>query len=660
MKLPAISRADWLCAAALWVATFAVFGAGATRLGFYYDDSQWMTDMPSATPTVLWHTMLGYIPGRNLFPFWQFLIYRSLRDPAGHLAALHWLQAALDGLLVVVFFLLLRLLSLPGDLTVMAAGLFSFWPIHGETHFWPTAIPQNLLSTTFVLIFAGTSFALAGGGQARNGRALWLLDAAAFCAALFTYDQPAVVLAAMAAGRVAWAFLERAEGRLAFAAFHLPHLAAIILYGLLKWKTAPGAGPTLSIEALRMLRLNLPVTVSDTVGRLWLQKMALLYQKTTPVDWLLALLAAAVLTAASIARCRQAAKTEESRPTMSGLRRLFLIAAAFYIAAYVPAWIWQVSPRHHLLPSAGLFAAVGVCLALITAKAPARVIRVLLLLIGGGATLAFAAASRGESRYWEESFAIKRQLLEEIKPDLAGKQALTLDAFPAYLGPAYLISPHDAGLAPRLFYGRAFPLAPDFTGSIGSVPAPGGVFLHTLLSIYGANQFLFVPDAAALQVRFAGWNQGRLRFEKNPARPLPYASLESVPSSALSGGQGKDIHLVVLNASARKEGGDTVVRLQLDATLPQGSCLAAIVSFGREGGFHRWGALQDAFGFNAFPVLVSIATDAGAAADRRHETVRTLRLHDFPETERIQLEFFAASSAHLPTALGRVEAAVGR
>lgn len=650
MKLPAISRADWLCAAALWVATLAVFGAGATRLGFYYDDSQWMTDMPSATPTVLWHTMLGYIPGRNLFPFWQFLIYRSLRDPAGQLAALHLVQSALDGLLVVVFFLLLRLLSLPGDLTVMAAGLFSFWPIHGETHFWPTAIPQNLLSTMFVLIFAGTSLALAGGSRSRT---LWLLDAAAFCAALFTYDQPAVVLAAMAAGRVAWAFLERAEGRFAFAAFHLPHLAAIILYGLSKWKTAPGTGPTLSIEALRMLRLNLPVTVSDTVGRLWLQKMALLYQKTTPGDWLLALLAAAVLTVASIARSPQATKTQEPHSTMPGLRRLFLIAAALYVMAYVPAWIWQVSPRHHLLPSAGLFAAVAACLALITVKTPARALRVLLLLAGGGATLAFAAASRGESRYWEESFAIKRQLFEEIKPDLAGKQALTLDAFPAYLGPAYLISPHDAGLAPRLFYGRAFRLAPDFTGSIGSVPAPGGMFLHTLLSIYGANQFLFVPDDAALQVRFAGWNEGRLNFEKNSARALAYASLESMPSSALSA---TDLHLVVSDASARRESSDTVVRLQLDATLPQGSCLATIVSFRREGGYHRWGALQGDLGFNAFPVLVSIATEA----DRGRKWADTLRLHDFPETERIQLEFFAASSTHLPIGLGRTEAAVER
>ena len=650
MKLLPISRADWLCAAALWVATLAVFGAGATRLGFYYDDSQWMTDLPSATPAVLWHTMLGYIPGRNLFPFWQFLIYRSLRDPAGHLAALHWLQSALDGLLVVVFFLVLRLLSLPGDLTVMAAGLFSFWPIHGETHFWPTAIPQNLLSTTFVLIFAETSLALAGGGRART---LWLLDTAAFCAALFTYDQPAVVLAAMVAGRVAWAFLERAEGRFAFAASHLPHLAAIILYGLLKWKTAPGAGPTLTIEALRMLRLNLPVTLSDTVGRLWLQKMALLYQKTTPGDWLVALLAAAVLTAASIARCRQAPKTDEPGLTIPGLRRLFLLTSAFYIMAYVPAWIWQVSPRHHLLPSAGLFAALAVGLTLVTATAPARALRVLLLLAAGSATLAFAAASRGESRYWEESFAVKRQLFEEIKPDLAGKQALTLDAFPAYLGPAYLISPHDAGLAPRLFYGRAFPLAPDFTGSIGSVAAPGGVFLHTLLSIYGANQFLFVPDDAALQVRFAGWNQGRLHFEKNPARPLAYESLAPTPSPALSA---NNIRLAVSNASARRESSDTVVRLQLDAALPEGSYLAAIVSFRRGGGFHRWGVFEGDVGFNAFPVLVSIAT----GADPRRETARTLRLHDFPETERIQLEFFAASSTHIPIALGRAEAAVER
>ena len=63
MRPERLSLTDWLSAAALWAATFAVFAAGAGRLGFYTDDAGWLAGLSSAPWTSLWGRMLGYTPG---------------------------------------------------------------------------------------------------------------------------------------------------------------------------------------------------------------------------------------------------------------------------------------------------------------------------------------------------------------------------------------------------------------------------------------------------------------------------------------------------------------------------------------------------------------------------------------------------------------------
>jgi hypothetical protein len=651
---PSFRRSDWVCAGLLWAATAAVFGAGASRLGFYYDDAGWLAGLPSAGAHSLWALMTGYIPGRNLFPFWQFLIYSSAQSPASHLTEFHISQSTLDGLAVAVFFCLLRMLSLPADVSIMAAGLFSFWPIHGETHYWLTAIPQNLLSTVFVLTFACTSVALARGVRLWW---IWLLDAASFFCGLFTYDQCSIALGLIAGARAGAAMIRRNQSARVLAAMHVAYAAALLFYAKLKLSTAAGAGPALSGQAWSSFPQNALATASDTAGKLWAHHMAELFQKASFADWLLAALAAAALTGLALWRLQEKADA----PLWLSPARLLLLAGAFYIAAYIPVWVWYISRRHHLLPSAGLFVGVAAA-ATVPAGSGRRLWRVLILLLFGGAILAFAAASRGESRYWEESFAVKKELFRELQPDLAGRQALVLTGFPSYLGPAYLISPHDATFAPGLFFGKLSPLDPGFTGSIGAVPAPGGVFIHTLLSIYGANQFLYEPAEKTLVVRYSGWDRGRLRFEKNPPPRLFY---EVVPDNSRGDADGG------VQIAARREAGQTVVSFQVDARLPPHCYLAAVLSSFHDGGFHRWGVFEKGFGYNVMPVLLSGSQEppsggssgSGEPADARRASSAgrwrgLLRLHDFPEAERLQLEFFKASKDHLPVPLGRAQTAV--
>jgi hypothetical protein len=636
MRADGFSRRDWIPAAVLWGATFLVFGAGAARLGFYYDDGGWMTGLPDANPSRLWEITRSYVPGRNLHVVWQYLIYKLAGGrPAAHLPALHLIQSAMDGLVAACFFLLLRLLDLTVPAALMAAGLFSFWPAHGETHYWLPAAPQNLLSTLFVLAFAWTSLR-----SSRRRWWFWLIDAPAFACALYTYDQVFFLLCGIAALRVSTAIFRNWEAKWRFAAAHLIYLAAMAHYVWLKLRILPGSAPELSSGAWERLRFNILATASSTLGPAWLRQAALLYEKATFADWLLCLLAAAMITGLAM-RFLSAGTQGAAPPRRPSL--LLLLAAGFYAASYLPIWLWHISERHHYLPSLGLFAAGAACLAEVLHKISSRLVHSLIFLALGASACAFAAAGRGESRYWEESFAAKRQLFAEIRDDLRGKQALALEGFPLNFGPAYLLAPHDAQFGPQLFYGPSFPLGPDFSADISSAPAPRGLFFRTLVSLYGFENFRYIPTSRALVVRFSGWEAGRLRYEKNPADPAPYEilSMTIAPQAGT---------FAVSHFTARREPDAIVLSIAINAHLPPDSYLAALPAAFHHGEFHRWGRIERNRGLNLAPVLLSREPLAGGYSFREE-----LRLYGVPAASRMQLEFFAAGRDRPPVALGRCE-----
>ncbi|MBI3696774.1 MAG: hypothetical protein HY238_18300, partial [Acidobacteria bacterium] len=218
---------------------------------------------------------------------------------------------------------------------------------------------------------------------------------------------------------------------------------------------------------------------------------------------------------------------------------------------------------------------------------------------------------------------------------------LLLEDFPFSLGPAYLFSPHDAALAPGLLYRSG---AADFHGDISGAPAPGGVFLHTRVNVDGLNNFRFYPARRALVVRFLSLDGGRVRFEVNPQRPAFCRLIATTGAPA-------EAPFAVRGARARREGGETVLDLQLDVTLPPGSFLAATLSFFQNGGFHPWGRLDPERGLDQLPILVSERPGG-------FERNLSLRVAGFPDSERIRCDFWASSSGGPPLHLGRVEAPV--
>jgi len=645
---------DGLAAAALWLATLAVFAPGWRHLGFYYDDAVWMTAVPPILARGLWKHMLGYIPGRNLFVLWEYILYR-LWNPMSSLPAIHLVQSALDGLVVAVFYLLLRLLLIPAAPSLLAAGLFAFWPIHGETHFWPTLIPANLLTTLLVLLFAMTSLFLVR-TRSRSLR-ICTLDAVLFLAALFTYDQVFGVLVLLLGVRLAarWAYGVRER---LFFLLHLPYFAAAIFYARLKLHITSGGAPAIRPDIWQVLRRNIADTISAVAGRIGLSQIAPLRAYITASDWLLGIAVAAGLVAMAARLIhRQRAQDQQGAAAFPFPRpwHVLVFGAAFCIVAYGPNWLWWISPRHHYLPSVGLFIVGAVCLQWVFARGGKAAW--LGVLLAAGVTAVFAACGRGESRLWEAAFAAKKQLFAELKPDLRGKDVLVLENFPPMLGDAYLIAPHDAAFGPALLYPEPQWTNPRFIGSIGSAPAPEGIFLLTH-ALYGPQSFRYYSAARELVVEYLSFDHNRFCYRKNPPRTPPYEVLPAGSGAVRldrSGASSASAAFTIQKASAKMEGDHLRVSLDFQSVQSPGACIAATVNFLHAGKFYQWGR-WDRGNFNLIPILLVPEPKAGVpgALSWRGDIV----LHHFPQTARIRVVFFSAGRNADPALLGQSEAAV--
>ncbi len=635
-----LSRLDWVAAGLLWVATFAIFAPGAPNLGFYYDDNGWIHHLQSAGWPSLRQATKTFVPGRPLFVVGQYLLFRLVGDPVANLTTLHLIQSALDALVVAAFFVLLRLLIVPPVVALPAAGLFAFWPIHGQTHFWITATSQHLISTLLAITFLITSLLLA---RDRGRPWLWIIDAGAFLGSLLLYDQGFFALLGLVILRAGIPLWRRSEQGRALALAQLPYLSAGAL--ILWWKQH--GVPAQSLEArpalASLLTANILSTGSATFGRGWLTAVAPLFEKVTPADWALALLVAGAVTGMAL---RLSARQPEASASRSG----FLVAAAFlfYLAAYLPVWLWHLAQRHHYLPSLGLFAGGAACLAWIMERTSSRAARLGLVLALGGATAALAAACRGESRYWEEAFQLKKQLFAELAPDLAGKDALALEDFPDAYGPAFFLTPHDAEHAARLLH-RSVPWSPRLRGDIGWTPVPGGLFLYTYTHYYNRASFRYSPASSALVARFSSIEDGRLRFEKNPPRTSHYRIVAS--TAAPAHGAFRVDHL-----AARRDGDDIIVSLKLQADMPPRAYLTATLSYWEGGGFHPWGRFDRRGGLIVLPLLFSDPGPDPPAGGRAFD--QTLRVHLFPGAPRLRLEFFQADRERVPSRLGQAEAPI--
>jgi len=501
----------------LFLTAMLIFSRGARSLGFYYDDSGFLITLPSIRSfSGLWWEIRHYVPGRNLHILWQYLFFWPFKHPADHLTALHNIQSIVDAATVILFYFVLRRLKLSAAASFTASALFAFWPIHGETHFWMSSLPMNIVSTAFLLIFILTSLSVLEGSTARW---IYALDAISCWCAMLTYDQTFGPLLLIIGARVAYVLVRKSPAWRPLIGIHVLEASAAIFFLWLR-STGSAASSPMPFEGADLWRRffgNVTFSIELNLWRLGSEHVRMITQKANDSDRNMAMgVVIAIFLFAVWLTKERATRNGPALGWLSGL------AACFWVAAYFPVWMWYPAARHHYLPTVGLFCVVAVFLHWLQSIFPYRFLTAIAHLGLAAVLVTSVVATLSESRHWEEAFLSKRQLVEGLRSKLAGKSGLVLEGFPELNGPARVITPHDTVFAIRL-------LLPDL-----SLPT---TFHGTLRAKREGETIVFdpeltVPNSApkvspaneTLWLHFEGMENGVLHYsEKDLSSAFPEA-----------------------------------------------------------------------------------------------------------------------------------------
>jgi hypothetical protein len=517
---------DWLLLTVACIGTFVVFGIQAESMGFYSDDAAFLVSLPMQDLGQTLRAAADYVPGRNLHIIWQQLLFLAAGASPADLGRLHLLQAALDAAAVGCLYVVARQLSLPPVWCFASAAIFAIYPNHGETHFWLSAAPMNLFSTIFTLGYASVAIRSIGRSRSDDTTPFVNLALAAelllFLAALFTYDQTFAVLLFVLGVRLAILGIRRRYrlGLLLCGTYGAP----ILVYALLK--ANPASGPTLANVSLGHVLDTVIVSASVIVGDDFQTSLQSALDAATLDDRLGAALAALGFVLASVTGMllgkgsvepeRDPGVTTRWREVSRRYVLILVLACAATVLAYLPTYVWFISPRHNFLPSAGLALALGAVGAWLASTAtrlrPAGPVAVGVTLLGlvGAIVFVGVAANLSEKTSWISAYRLRLGLYTSLAASAAfeGRTGLVFENFPSHLNRTPFFAQENYFAADYLFPHQA---SLSMSG-IGSISTPRGYFLYTEFDRYGIAP-RYLPRNRALHLTYHGQTRDELLVE---------------------------------------------------------------------------------------------------------------------------------------------------
>lgn len=439
------SRTAVLFLAAAGLLFFAPFAPFA---GLHLDDHGFIEAFAFADVRALWRMTVEYVPGRNLYIPYFYLLYKSC---AGSAPAMHVFGLLLDLLNPILLFFLACRLGAGRGRALAAAGIFLVWPSHGETHWWTSAIMMNLFSTTLTL----AAFLAAGATGLPRGARL-ALAAVLYIAALFDYDQVFFLWLPLLAF-VRWADPKMRRRDLVVAAAVFAALNALHLAARLFWPWSSGGRPVPRFDVfLSSLRIALTHTL--------LPVHRLPRLDGSPWGWAAAAalaVGAGVLWLNTCARGWDVPAAERERAEW----RMASFGALWWLLAYLPNFFWYISPRHNYLPSAGVALAAA---ALWSRGASFPRLRRPLAAV---AALTFAlcgVCAWAGGRSWAESSALQERFVASVQPLPDGAAGMFLIGAPKSIGeaPGFMF-PQEPLRSLRRASARPAPEAGDISISAG-------------------------------------------------------------------------------------------------------------------------------------------------------------------------------------------------
>jgi hypothetical protein len=518
---------DGLVVGVAFFATVAVFATGAGKLGFYSDDAGFLSTLGGKGADQTVRSALNYVPGRELHVIWQQLIFVVGGHSPSDLGTLHLIQSCLDGLAVALFYLLLRKLRIAAFWAVVGAATLAFYPNHGETHFWLSSAPMNVISTLLFIAFAYTTavgFERTGISGQREPSWLLGLGFLFFGLALFTYDQTFFVLVFVLLLRAGQLIKRRVPVDLPLVGAGVGYVAVILIYAILK--RHPQSGPTLTHFDVAHVWSNLQLSIATTFGWLFRYQLDFLRGTASAHDRAIGRIVAVgfvVICALTLARELLAASSNSPRrkPLVpSGVWRsvaLGVVGVACFFLAYLPVYLWFISARHNFLPTAGLALAVAAAGSALTAALAKRAHRSVPIVFASAVTILlavfvaqFVEAALSEKRYWQASYQLRRNLYSQLvqKRLLVRKYAIVFEGFPQGLGPAPYFGQENQ-FAVDYLYGNQVALK---ASSLSALQSRRGYYLYTEIDRFGPMPARYYPRAAVADIVYLSETDSSVRF----------------------------------------------------------------------------------------------------------------------------------------------------
>ena len=299
---------------------------------------------------------LDYVPGRNLHIAWNEVLFAV----SGTSQSTFWIYHATQALTYAGVIFLIYKLQLQAGVRKNIALIFSlialYCPAFSVILLWSTSLPQHLMSSVFLLI--GIVYLLQIVNPESTLRTTKIhvsrfLIGLLFTLSMFTYDQAAaVVLFTTALIAFVYVFQKnfsvdlRGPGRIL-----VSYLISISVFYLVVFFSGRGTGDNLTVGGGTLDRLAgnllIPLRVLSKIQTHSASAKSYFFYNPSIVFVVLAL--GIILFSIFIGRILY---VEWVRKVSRDSRKLFLglIFLALSFAAYMPAAVWYVSPRHLYLP----------------------------------------------------------------------------------------------------------------------------------------------------------------------------------------------------------------------------------------------------------------------------------------------------------------------
>jgi len=337
---------------ALFLVAALFLGVRTAHSNISADDAGFMYGIANGNLRSWIDSLISYVPGRNLHILWQAIIFSI----TGTEMDTFWLYHALESLsYAMVFFLLFKVLvkmHVNSKVSFLISVGAMFFPVFSSTLLWANSLPQHIFSTLFLLMGILIIIRESDGPEELS---VWESTVALvwFALAAFTYDQPAAVVLLLSLVSVA---LHLAPSFFQFLPLRKSRFLTLGLLGItcsyiFVFFHGRGTGNNLSVGSGTFERLTgnilLPVKAYLKIRGGFFGAYAAFNINPLIAIFMNVLVAMVFVSLIFVVYRRRHSVHGKILGDFGGYGVLFLL---FSGAAYFPASIWYVAPRHLFLP----------------------------------------------------------------------------------------------------------------------------------------------------------------------------------------------------------------------------------------------------------------------------------------------------------------------